>query len=126
MPQGRVVKQPFARSGPPRHAPSNRNQAICLAGEKIGVQEVVSEFPFRIVLRCQLDEIGQLFIPGPQRGGRYGKQLAPMRASVERGKLFLDNRQQAPYGGAGPLSLEMGCGGWVAGGGGPSPNIPPG
>jgi hypothetical protein len=67
-----------------------------LMREKIGVQKVVAELSFWIVLRCQLDETAQLFISRPELRRQQREQLAPVRAGLNGREFLFDDGKQTP------------------------------
>src|SRR5580658_4073334 len=68
-----------------------------LAREEIGVQKVVPKLPLRIVFRCELSEIGQLFIPRAELSRRQCEQLAPMWSRLKRREFLFDDGKQPPH-----------------------------
>jgi hypothetical protein len=94
----RVFKEPELvevemRVRPTKLASGPRNRRP--TPEDVRVQEVVAELPFRIALRRQLDEIGQLLIPRSELG-RQSEQLVPVRADLKWGELLFNIGKQAP------------------------------
>ena len=67
-----------------------------LHSKNILVQEDIAEFALWIVELKQSLKVWQLLEERLYARGRHGKQLAPMRADIERGKLMFDHGQYVP------------------------------